>query len=90
MQPVLKRGANAAASQSHVWVFDSKGGQKRGTIMTIRIKKSDADAYAKNRLDLDEFRKRAKITSYIGNAETGGSSATAFGFGNGFTFETPR
>jgi len=90
VQPVIKRGPTAGVSENSVWVFDTKAGPKRGTIMTMRIKKSDADAYAKNRVDLEEFRKRAKITSYIGNAETGGAAATAYGFGNGFTFETGR
>jgi hypothetical protein len=42
----------------------------RGTIMTIRVKKSDTDAFAKGKLTLDDFRKKASITSYAG--ETGG------------------
>ncbi len=55
----------------------------RGTIMTIRVKKSDAESFAKGKLNLDEFRKKAKITTYAGivGSEGGGFS---FGFGGGF------
>jgi len=49
----------------------------RGTIMTIRVKKSDADGFAKGELNADEFRKRASITTYAG--DTGG-----WGGGNAF------
>ena len=50
----------------------------RGTIMTIRVKKSDADAFAKGKLTLDDFRKKASITTYAG--DTGGwSGAAVFG-----------
>ena len=34
------------------------------TVMTIRVKKSDADAFAQGRLDLDAFRKKAAIQTY--------------------------
>jgi len=55
----------------------------RGTIMTVRVKKSDAESFAKGKLNLDEFRKKAKIVTYAGivGSEGGGFS---FGFGNGF------
>jgi len=54
------------------------GPATRGTILTIRVKKSDADAFAKGKLSLDEFRKKASITTYAG--DTGGwSGAAVFG-----------
>jgi len=34
--------------------------------MTLRVKKSDADAFAHGNLKLDEFRKKARITIYAG------------------------
>ncbi len=40
----------------------------RGSTMSIRVKKSDADAFAKDKLTLEEFRKRAKIATYAGGA----------------------
>ena len=55
------------------------GGTARGTIMTIRVKKADAEAYAKGKMDKDDFRKKAKITTYEGS--TGAESGTAT-FGN--------
>jgi len=51
----------------------------RVSIMTLRVKKSDVDAFAKNNLDLDAFRKKVVITTYAGNS--GG-----WGNGNGFSF----
>ncbi len=54
---------------------DSSSG--RGTIMTVRVKKSDVDAFAKGKLDLDGFRKKATVTTYAG--ETGGWSGSVFG-----------
>src|SRR5438132_1149498 len=58
------------------------GTPAHGTIMTIRVKKSDADAFAKGKLNLDEFRKQASITTYAG--DTGG-----WGGGNGFGLVAP-
>jgi hypothetical protein len=46
--------------------------QNRGTIMTMRVRKSDVDSFAKGKLSSDEFRKRASIASYTGNAGGGG------------------
>jgi hypothetical protein len=37
--------------------------------MTLRVKKSDADAFAKDKLTLEEFRKRAKIAIYDNGAD---------------------
>src|SRR5256886_14590513 len=47
-----------------------EGTPAQGTITTIRVKKSDADAFAKGKLNLDQFRKQASITTYaeIGRA----------------------
>src|SRR2546426_5906453 len=58
------------------------GTSTRGTIMTIRVKKSDADAFAKGKLNLDDFRKKASITTYSG--DTGG-----WGGGNAFGLVAP-
>jgi len=53
-----------------------------GTFMTIRVKKADVDAFAKGKLDLDDFRKKAGITTYTG--DTGG-----WGGGNFFGIAAP-
>jgi len=39
----------------------------RGTVLTIRVKKSDIDAFAADKLDLDKFKQNASITTYVGN-----------------------
>jgi hypothetical protein len=52
-----------------LYSLDSSGNPPmRGSTLTIRVKKSDVDAFAKDRLALDAFRKRAKITIYAGGA----------------------
>jgi len=38
----------------------------RATVMTIRIKKKDADAFAGNKMSEDQFFHAAEITSYLG------------------------
>ena len=59
----------------------------RQTIMTIRVKKSDADAFAKGAMTLEAFRKRAHVVSYAGSPETGmafgGMGGGMGGFGGG-------
>jgi hypothetical protein len=44
----------------------------RGSLLTIRIKKADADAFAAGQLDLPALEKKAKIALYAGG--TGGAS----------------
>jgi hypothetical protein len=84
---VAKVGPPRAAVQNQVWVYgEGKSGQTRGTIMTIRVKKSDIDAFAKSKQSLEEFRKKAKVTTYAGNADSGGG-LMGFGSGSGSAFE---
>jgi hypothetical protein len=61
------------------------GKQPRSTMLTIRVKKSDVDAFAKDKLNLDDFRKKAKIMPYAGGPETAtGGGGGSFGGGNTF------
>lgn len=46
------------------------------TVMTMRVKKSDADAFAQGKLDLDAFRKKAAIQTYF--RRTDSTSASFF------------
>ena len=39
----------------------------RGTVLTIRVKKSAIDAFAANKLDLDKFKEKAAFAAYNGN-----------------------
>src|SRR5206468_8847635 len=92
LRSTMKRGATPTPDvQNHVWVLgDHNVGSTRGTILTIRVKKSDADAFAKDKLTLEEFRRKAKITAYVGNAD-GGMGGTGFGTGlgssSGFSYD---
>lgn len=45
----------------------------RSTALTIRVKKSDAEAFSKGRLDLEQFQQKANINAYVG-ALTGGAA----------------
>jgi hypothetical protein len=82
-----KRSGTTTTIDSHVWVLtDGAANRSRGSIMTIRVKKSDADAFSKGKLDLDEFRKKAKVTTYFGNADVAGVNTFSYGNGYGFSF----
>jgi hypothetical protein len=70
----LPPGYTAAPNEQWVMAGGDNGAPARGTIMTIRVKKSDVDAFAKGRLNLDEFRKKASITAYAGNVSAGNGS----------------
>jgi hypothetical protein len=74
MRPMVRRGSSGTTVdvQTHVLAFNRSGPAGRNTMLTIRVKKADADAFAKEKLSLDEFRKRAKIAVYTGSAESGG------------------
>jgi hypothetical protein len=73
----VKRGTgpgearSAREPRSAVAVSGRDGSPMRQTIMTIRVKKSDADAFAKGAMTQEAFRKRAHVVSYAGSPETG-------------------
>jgi len=72
-----------------LWTTDGPlDGQARQTVLTLRVKKSDIDSYAKGKLNLDEFQKRARSTAYV-SGTAGGSFATGFG-GFGYSFGDNR
>jgi len=52
-------GARPAAA-----IFRSLTGNTGETVMTIRAKKADVDAFAKGDLKLEDFQKKASITTY--------------------------
>jgi hypothetical protein len=56
-------------------------GPGRQTVLTLRVKKSDVDSYAKGKVNLDEFQKRARLTAY---ATGSGAGAGGFGYINEF------
>jgi hypothetical protein len=64
------------------------GKQPRNTMLTIRVKKADMDFFAKDKLSLEDFRKRAKIMPYAGGPDSAmgggfvGGGGASFGGGN--------
>jgi hypothetical protein len=73
----VKRGTgtgearSAREARTAVAVSGRDGSPMLQTIMTIRVKKSDADALAKGAMTLEAFRKRAHVVSYAGSPESG-------------------
>ena len=77
-------------------VWDVQSGQPVGTArhsstMTIRVKKSDVDAFSKGKLNLQEFQNKAKVAVYAGPTISGapfwvgGGGGTGGGFSYGFS-----
>jgi len=78
----IRPGANKPGAPVPGDVYVAGG--SRTTILTIRVKKSDVDLFAKDKLNLDDFRKRAKITPYSTAMEATGMNEFG-GFGGGFS-----
>jgi hypothetical protein len=68
---LLKRSTGSREGRSAVAISGPVGSPMRQTIMTIRVKKSDADAFAKGEMTLEAFRKQAHVVSYAGSPESG-------------------
>ena len=49
----------------------AEGTPQRGTVLSLRVKKSAIDAFAKGQMDLDEFQKKALITIYEADSNSG-------------------
>jgi hypothetical protein len=82
----VKRSTGSSSSRNNAPVFAVAGGPMRQTIMTIRVKKSDADAFAKGTITPEAFHKRAHVVTYAGSPESGmtfGGGGMG-GFGGGF------
>jgi len=69
----VKRGTGSGEARYGAAAAGWAGSPMRQTIMTVRVKKSDADAFAKGAMTLEAFRERAHIVSYAGSPETGSS-----------------
>jgi hypothetical protein len=52
--------------KGYVKVTDA-GGAARGTVLTLRAKKSDIDAFASGKLEADAFKAKVNITTYAGS-----------------------
>ena len=61
--PVVK--TDVKVSPVEISIHNSPG---RGSILTLKAKKSDIDAFGKGKLNLDEFRKKVSMTTYQGAA----------------------
>ena len=85
--PSSSAGSNRTDPTVRLWDTQSgklAGAAPMGSTMTIRVKKSDADAFAKGKLTVEEFRKKAKMTTYA-SAMNGSENANGF-FGQSYPF----
>jgi hypothetical protein len=63
------------------WVT-SDGPHPHGTLMTIKVKKSDVDAFSKGKLDLEQFGKKVHTETYAGATTSAGPTGfRSFGYG---------
>src|SRR6266568_3029159 len=46
----------------------------RGTVLTVRVRKSDAESFAKGKMTFDQFEQKATISAYLGSATRGNSA----------------
>ena len=60
-------GSRARDSKRAAETRQLDAGARMGTVMTIRVKKSDVDLFAQQKLSLDEFQPKATINSYFGS-----------------------
>src|SRR5262249_42520826 len=88
--PIKRIAGNKPGAPMRQEVYVSERAERRSTMLTIRVKKSDVDLFAKDKLNFDDFRKRAKIMPYAGGPETATGGAFVRGgsgsFGGGNTF----
>jgi len=73
--PAHKGEQNRAESVVRTWAVAGNGTHTGSATMTIRVKKADVDAFAKGKLTLQEFQKKAKIAIYEGGPQKAGSPA---------------
>ena len=64
-----------------VWVTTDSSNGQHGTIMTLRAKKADIDAFAKGRVNAEQFRTHVRIETYASGPA--GDGATVFGKSGG-------
>jgi hypothetical protein len=46
----------------------------RGTVLNVRVRKADAEAFAKGKMNFDQFEQKATIAAYLGPATHGGNA----------------
>lgn len=89
------RRAVAGGKGEEVIVRKEGGAPAMRSMLTIRVHKGDAEAFAKDKMNLDDFRKKARITTYAAGAAEGGmggimnfgAGGGAGGGGNNFNYE---
>jgi len=80
---LVKRGTKGQPDED-VTVDRSEPASARGTMMTIRVKKSDVDSFAQGKLSIEDFRKKASLTTATYASDDGRwNGGFSFGFGSG-------
>jgi len=83
--PIKLIAGNKPGAPKPKEVYIADRSEPRASMLTIRVKKTDVDSFAKDKLNLDDFRKKAKITSYAGGLDSlRGDGFGGAGGGGGF------
>jgi hypothetical protein len=56
---------------------ESPPGAGRGTVLTVRVRKSDTEAFAKGKINLEQFGQKTTINAYVGAARPGDAARNA-------------
>ena len=83
VRKLWRMGTSSGAKLGDIPLLSSQWADtpQSGTILTIRARKSDIDAYAKGQMNLEEFRKASRLTVYEGNTFAGPGTWTFGGIG---------
>ena len=85
----VKRAPDAPSGDVVVASDSDDGVPARGSILTIRAKKSDADLFAKGKLTPEDFRKKVSVTTYAGGGSGWGGGGSGWGGGGAFGLVAP-
>ncbi len=66
--------ARPGADTSSWYISTGASRTGRGTVLTVRVRKSDAESFAKGKISLDQFEQKATIAAYLGPAPQGSTS----------------
>jgi hypothetical protein len=74
VQAYVKQSSSAASNGfpqnnkgGYAITWKSSGGSEQGTVLTLKARKADIDAFAKGAMDLDAFSRKVTTTAYAGN-----------------------
>jgi hypothetical protein len=71
--------SNRDGNNANFVAADSAAAAARRTVLTLRVTKAEIDDYAKGKLPVEDFQKRARITAYTGGTGASGAEGLTVG-----------